>query len=181
MSSSSHATIISSSTKRTLRPERALFTSSTLFSQDRHDDPANHACGLVVEADLAIQLLRQPAVDQARPEALAAGRRHRRAAALLPSQPHPVTLRRRLNPPSNVDLSGDAVRERAVHYCIDRQLVEHQRKGQRRFRLQPNVIALNRETGNPAVVEAKGLQYRIDHIAQAHCLPMLASQQAMSL
>jgi Pyridine nucleotide-disulphide oxidoreductase len=40
--------------------------------------------------------------------------------------------------------------------------------GRRRFRLQANVFALNRETtGNPAVVEAKGLQYLIDHVAQA--------------
>jgi hypothetical protein len=50
--------------------------------------------------------------------------------------------------------------------------------GQRRFRLQANVFALNRETtGNPAVVEAKGLQYLIDHVAQAHPVPVLARQR----
>src|SRR3984893_9077739 len=114
MSSSSHATIISSSTRRTLRPEKGLFMAHPPTSRsDRHDDLANHACELVVEADFAIQLLRQPALEQARPETLAAGRRHRRPAAFLPSQPHPVTLWGRLNLPSNVDLSGGAVRERA--------------------------------------------------------------------
>jgi 2-polyprenyl-6-methoxyphenol hydroxylase-like FAD-dependent oxidoreductase len=50
--------------------------------------------------------------------------------------------------------------------------------GQRRFWLQANVFALNRETtGNPAVVEAKGLQYLIDHVARAHPVPVLARQR----
>jgi hypothetical protein len=44
-----------------------------------------------------------------------------------------------------------------------------------------NVIALDRETGNPAVIEAKGPQYLLDHVAQTHCLPKLASQQAIGL
>ena len=65
--------------------------------------------------------------------------------------------------------------------CIGRQLVEQHGEGQRRFRLQVNVVALHRETGNAAVAEAKRLQYLIDHVAQAHGLPMLAAQQAMGL
>jgi hypothetical protein len=41
-------------------------------------------------------------------------------------------------------------------------------------RTQANIVALNRETRNPAVVEAKGLQYLIDHVSQSHGLPLFA-------
>ena len=152
--------------------------------RDSHDDLANHASGLVVEVDFAIKLLRQPALDQARSEALAARRCHRRPAAFLPEQPHPVALRGRLNLPSNVDLPRAILRERAVLRCIGRQLVEHHGEGQHRFRSQANVVALDRETGTPGVIgviETKGLQDLIDHVAQAHPVPVLAPKQAMSL
>jgi hypothetical protein len=57
--------------------------------------------------------------------------------------------------------------------------MEHHGEGQRRFRWQANVAALDRETGHPAVVEAKGLQYPIDHVAQAHRIPVLAPQRSI--
>src|SRR5689334_18092913 len=76
---------------------------------DRHDYLANHASGVVVEADFAIQILGQPAFYQSRPETLAARRGHHRASAFLPEQPHSLALLEWFDLPSNVDVPNSVV------------------------------------------------------------------------
>jgi len=109
--------------------------------RQRRLDRAVGTRGGVCDPHLAIQVVRQAALDQARPEALVGGRLHCRAAQLVLLQQEEGWRARMVHHPVQGHLSR-CIGERPVLGRVRGQLMEGQAERKRLFRLEMDLAAL---------------------------------------